>query len=118
MLKRSLRKIVDGVQGSYGATLIGVDGLPIAEYVSQSAIDMGILGAELTMVYKNAIRLTEELRYGPLKELSLVAEKAAVICQAVTDEYYLLLALSPSALLGKGRFQLRRAVADFRDQLQ
>jgi predicted regulator of Ras-like GTPase activity (Roadblock/LC7/MglB family) len=117
MLKQGLKRIVDKVQGSIGITLIGVDGMPIAEYKKGGSLHMGTVGAELTLVYKNAIKLTKELEFGSLQELTLVAEKTAVICRAVTDEYYLLLAISPQALMGKGRYQLKKAVAEFREQL-
>lgn len=117
MIKKALQKIMDNVDGALGVTLIGVDGLPIAEIKPESGVEISVLGAELTILYKNAARLTQDLDYGIFQEITIRSEKIAIICRAVTVEYFLLLAITPKALFGKGRYQLRKSVSVFLEQL-
>jgi predicted regulator of Ras-like GTPase activity (Roadblock/LC7/MglB family) len=118
MLNQGLEKILDNVEGALGAVLIGLDGLPIAEVTRKETLEISVLGAELTTLYKNALRAVTDLNFGNLQEVAVVTNSVAVISRAITNEYFLLLALSPEALIGKGRYQLRKSVDEFRKQLQ
>ncbi|MFC1853152.1 roadblock/LC7 domain-containing protein [candidate division CSSED10-310 bacterium] len=117
MLKEGLKKIIENVDGALGVLLLGVDGLPIVEIKKKQELDIGVLAAELTMLYKNAQRTIQNIEFGALQEVSVVAEKTVVICRAVTEEYYLMLAITPDALAGKGRYLLRKSVEDFKELL-
>lgn len=117
MLNKGLERIINSVDGAIGIVLLGLDGLPIAEVSKNDELDISVLGAELTTLYKNAIKLTEDMRFGSLEEVSVSAESAVVLCRAITEEYFLLLAMKPEAIFGKGRYQLRRSVDEFKKQL-
>jgi len=117
MLKKSLNAIIDNVEGSLGAVLLGLDGMPIVEVNRKEGLDISVLGAELTLLYKNSLRLTQEMKFGNVQEVILSTDAAVILCRAVTDEYFLLLAISPDSLFGKGRYQLRKSLETFRKQL-
>lgn len=116
-IDKGLRNIVENVEGALGITLIGLDGLPIAQYSVEGSPNISILGAELTMLYKNAMKASDGMEFGSLQEVSIVTDTVVVICRAVTEEYFLLLASTPEALFGKGRYKLKASVEKFKEIL-
>ncbi|MBN2382013.1 hypothetical protein JXQ70_03935 [bacterium] len=117
MLKKGLVSIIENVEGSLGAVLLGLDGLPIVEVNKKEGLDISILGAELTGLFKNSIKFCQDMKFGAMHEVIMVTDAAVILCRAITDEYFLLLAVSPDSLFGKGRYQLKKSVETFRKQL-
>jgi len=110
-----LKLIVDNVSGSLGASINGLDGLIIAEYkkIPNSELDFALLGAELTSLVKRAVKTTDDIHMGPLQEITLMDLKKTFIIKTINEEYYLLLALDSTGSIGKGRYELKKAVYFF-----
>ncbi|OGL42496.1 MAG: hypothetical protein A2161_05960 [Candidatus Schekmanbacteria bacterium RBG_13_48_7] len=107
-----LKMIVNNVPGSLGASINGLDGLIIAEYkkTPNSELDFTLIGAEMTSLLKRAVKTTDDIHMGPLQEITLMDRNKALIMKTINEEYYLLLALDSFGNIGKGRYELKKAV--------
>ena len=109
-----LKTICTSVEGAVAATLMGVDGLPV-ETVEQGGalnengdpVDVGSLLVEYSSVLGQVRRSAQVFAAGGLEEVSIRSERLTTIIRPVTDEYFLALALLPTANFGKGRYLLR-----------
>lgn len=110
-----LKIIVDNVPGSLGASINGLDGLIIAEYknVPSKELDFALLSAEMTTLLKRAVKTTDDIHMDPLQEITIMDQKKALIIKTINEEYYLLLALHSMGNIGKGRYELKKAVYYF-----
>ncbi|MBI2566552.1 MAG: roadblock/LC7 domain-containing protein [Candidatus Schekmanbacteria bacterium] len=116
--KSGLEQILERVAGSLGASLIGADGLSVTEVSRDAKLDLTSIAAEYSTILKNARRAVDAMSFGVLEEIAVVTESFALLLCAVTDEYYLVLAIGRAELnYGKGRYELRRAIAQFRKEL-
>ena len=107
-----LKLIVNNVPGGLGASINGLDGLIIAEYkkIPNNELDFTLLGAEITTLLKRAVKTTDDIHMGPLQEITLMDKNRAILIKTINEEYYLLLALDASGNIGKGRYELKKAV--------
>jgi len=110
-----LKLIVEEVPGSLGASINGLDGLIIAEYkkIPDSELDLTMLSAEMTTLLKRAVKTSDDIRMGPLQEITIMDQSKAIIMKTINEEYYLLLAIKASGNMGKGRYALKKAVYSF-----
>jgi predicted regulator of Ras-like GTPase activity (Roadblock/LC7/MglB family) len=106
MFKETLKEMVHGVEGGRAAVLMGYDGLAVDQY-SRDGFDIETLGAELTMVLKEARKAALALDVGQTREVSFRTESMTAVVRMLNDEYFLVLALSPNGNHGKGRYLMR-----------
>ncbi|MBI4817623.1 MAG: hypothetical protein HY791_15280 [Deltaproteobacteria bacterium] len=105
-----LQKIAEGVDGTLFATLMGYDGVAVAEFQAdtngEAQIDVPSLLVEYSAVLAQITRNASP-DAGKLEELSMKSERLTTIIRPVSQEYFLALALRPEANAGKGRYLLR-----------
>jgi predicted regulator of Ras-like GTPase activity (Roadblock/LC7/MglB family) len=104
-----LRELVEKVPGSQAGLLMGVDGIPVESYVPAPALDPQQAGAEYAQVLAAARRAAQQLESGEVEELTVTTERHTLLVRLVNPDYFVALALAPSALRGRGRFHLRLA---------
>lgn len=109
MFTEVLERLISGVDEAQGAAMIGVDGIPIAEFRLRPGIDLEKIAAEVTSLIKAAVATGRALDHGLPKELLLKCQEAQTLLRAVTPEYYLCLVLDPQALTGRARYELEKA---------
>ena len=117
MFKEQLRGLVESVEGSLGAVIMGTDGISVDLYAAEGAPDLELHGIEFSSVVKEMQRAASSLEMGPLGEAMLVTGEGAVLARQINADYFVLLALAAGGNLGKGRFKLRilvpRLAAEF-----
>ena len=116
MFRDVLGGIRDRVEGTLAVSLIGLDGIAV-ESLNPDRVPLDVLGAEFGGFIKS-IRVTNtELNTGEVLQFALVTEKYITFLSQVTDEYFILLVLSPDGNYGRARFELGKAKYLLRDEL-
>jgi predicted regulator of Ras-like GTPase activity (Roadblock/LC7/MglB family) len=116
MFREVLRGIAERVDGTLAVSLIGLDGIAI-DTVNNDHVPLDVLGAEFGGFIKSIRVSNTELNTGEVLQFSLVTEKYITFLSAVTDEYFVLLVMSPDGNYGRARFELAKAKHALRDEL-
>lgn len=114
MFKTALTAILERTENSLGALIMGTDGIAVEQVLSDEGRDLNldVAAAEFTTLVRNAQRTGSDIGHGRLRELVMAYDDVSIIARLINDEYFLLLALHPDAVLGRGRFELRKAELD------
>ena len=105
----SLRAIANRVPEAQYLLVMAIDGIPIEKLVLKSEPNMEAIAAEYTALLRASISAAGDTGLGELRELAIVSEGMVVLLTAITPEYFLFAALSPSVILGRARFAMRLA---------
>jgi predicted regulator of Ras-like GTPase activity (Roadblock/LC7/MglB family) len=100
-----------------GIAIVGMDGIIVEEKKRDPQMDLQMLGAEFSGLFKSAGKLSESVEFGEVSELMTSADRSIVILRRVTVEYFLILVMRPDGNLGKARFLLRRALPLLKTEL-
>jgi predicted regulator of Ras-like GTPase activity (Roadblock/LC7/MglB family) len=105
-----LKEMVDGVEGGYAGTLVGMDGVSVEQYISEGATcDVEAVGVEYGRIIDEINKVSEILNLGEVDDIAIASHGTKILLQLVTGEYFLALALSPGGNMGKARYFLRKA---------
>lgn len=109
MFRDSLQKMVDRLSGGVAGILIGFDGISVDSYTKpgEEVVDIQVVGMELAHVVSQMRKAAEQLDSGPLREITLKADKLVIFVQLVNDEYFVACAVKPEASFGKARYLMR-----------
>ena len=105
-----LKEVVNGTDGSLGALIVGLDGIPVEEYTIGSEMDIQSMTVEYSSLIKEIEKGSQTLQLGSTNEVTVLAEKAMVMLRRLNDEYFIVLFMRPDGNFGKGRFLLRMSV--------
>jgi predicted regulator of Ras-like GTPase activity (Roadblock/LC7/MglB family) len=117
-----LREVVENCGGGIGVALMGNDGIPIDQVLSNSDAartleeEFGAAGIEFGRILDEIRKASNALGGGELRETVVTLERFSLIFHGVDDEYFLVLALLPDGNLGKARYLLRRYLPAIRDE--
>lgn len=118
MFRELLTEIVSGTDGAIGAVLMGTDGLTVDQAVAQPAQgDVEALAMELSVVLREVRKAAQQIEAGIPEEVMIRGAALTALVRVLNDEYFVALALRPTASVGKARFLLRRAVPRLREHL-
>lgn len=114
-LERVQQRLGDGV---LAVSLVAEDGIPVESVSNDASLDLELIAAELMSQVRAVSQDHQELSVGRVRQFSLSTEKLVFLIGALTEEYYLLLVLAAgSSNFGRARFELRRAVLAFEEDL-
>ena len=113
----TLRRIAERVEGARAVSLVGVDGIAIDTYGSEDRSAIEALAAEMGAFVKSSRSREGDSADRVIGQLCLMREDTTAILSRVTEEYYLLLLLSPEGNLGRGRFELKKAALTLEKEL-
>jgi len=115
----TLRSIVESVEGSVGAVIMGYDGIAIDEHVREDCpFDVQILVVEYASVLKEIKKTVDVLKSGELEEVSIATGLCRVIVRAINDEFFIALVMSRDGNYGKGRYLVKREAPVLLEGLQ
>lgn len=118
MFRETLQKMVDRVDGGLAGVLMGFDGISVESYTRPSVeTDIQTVGMELSHVLSQVRRAAELLEVGGLDEVTLRAEKLAVVVRVLSPEYFVACAMRPEGNTGKARYLLRVAAPQIQAEL-
>ena len=109
MFSEFLESIVNKVEGTLGAALMGMDGISVEKYLPALSINIESLAAEYSAVLRASSSTTEDAGLGPLEELIVSSEQRIAAIRMITPEYFLLILLKRDGNLGRARFELKKA---------
>lgn len=109
--RATLQTIVEGVEGGFGAIIMGYDGIEIDAFVRQdSGFDVQLLAVEYATVLKEVKNTVDVLKSGELEEVTIATGRYRILVRAVNDEFFVVLMMSSDGNYGKGRYLLKREV--------
>lgn len=114
----SLEKIVDKIEGSAAAAILGVDGIMIERCVRDldPSLDIELVAIEFSNLLRRAIVTASDTELGDLTEMVVATDLLTFLLRPITSEYFLLLALNPGGNVGRARFELRKTQLDLKEE--
>ena len=109
--KEDLQQICGKVDGTFAASVMGFDGIPIETVEAQAAggIEMQNLLVEYSGIISQVRQAAETLQMGKASEVSIRTEKLVALARPLTPDYFVVLAMSPEGNVGRARYELRVA---------
>lgn len=115
MFREVLTEVVAGVDGALGAVVMGTDGILLDQVAGDPAGgDIEALAMELSVVLREVRKAAQQIDAGATEEVMVRGASLTTLIRVLNDEYFVALALPPTASIGKGRFLLRRAAPRLR----
>jgi predicted regulator of Ras-like GTPase activity (Roadblock/LC7/MglB family) len=121
--RKVLRTIVEECGGGLGAVLMGADGIPIDEYVTDRvpegplAEDIGNAGVEFSRILDEIRKAADALGGGAVSETVVSLARMNLVFRPVDGETFLALVMAPDGNLGKARYLIRRHLLAIRQEL-
>jgi predicted regulator of Ras-like GTPase activity (Roadblock/LC7/MglB family) len=118
-----LRSIVEECGGGLGAVLMGADGIPIEEYVTEGIPegplqeDIGNAGVEFSRILEEIRKAADALGGGAVTETIVSLARMNLVFRPVDSETFLALVLATDGNLGKARYLIRRHLLAIRQEL-
>ena len=109
--KEDLEQICGKVDGSFAASVMGFDGIPIEthEVNPPKDIELATLLVEYSGIISQVRQAAETLQMGKASEVSIRTERMVAVARPLTSDYFVMLALSPEGNVGRARYELRVA---------
>jgi predicted regulator of Ras-like GTPase activity (Roadblock/LC7/MglB family) len=105
-----LKEVVDNTEGALGALIVGLDGIPVEQYSTNSEMDIQSMTVEYSSLLKEIEKGSQSAHLGSTKEVTVVTDNAMIMLRRLTEEYFFVLIIRPEGNFGKGRFLLRMSV--------
>ena len=107
--QKHLQDVCQAVDGALACSLMGLDGIEVETHRAGAGpgVDLERLLVEYASVVQSARQAAEALSAGGVDEVSIHAGRLVTVARLVSPEYFLLVALTPEANLGKARYLLR-----------
>lgn len=119
MFTEILRNLTSETPGAIGAVLMGYDGIAISyHFLPGDDLDVQMIAIEYGNVLKEIRNAAEVLAIGEMEEVNIQTRRYRFVIRAVTDEYFVALALVRDGNFGKGRYVLRRDNERLREALK
>lgn len=121
MFRPILDEVLNKVDGALSVTLMGTDGIPIAEVRAKagasSEFNLDLIAAEYAALQKRIAKTNHGLELADVQELQIVTESLVVVLSMVGPEYFLLLLMKAATSLGRARYELQRARLQLESEL-
>jgi predicted regulator of Ras-like GTPase activity (Roadblock/LC7/MglB family) len=111
MFKESLEIILANTEGSLGVLLMGMDGIAVEKALKAEGreANLDVIAAELSSLVRSAQRIGRNIGIGETQEMAFSFDEVKLLARMVSHEYFIVLALSQSGNVGRGRYELRKA---------
>jgi predicted regulator of Ras-like GTPase activity (Roadblock/LC7/MglB family) len=115
-----LEELVERVPGARAAVLADGEGEAVSAYTSGEGTDYDIkfIGAHHGILLDRARKILDQLQFGQAQELSFVQDQFHVLTAPVNRDYYVVLTVSSETALGRARFELRKALAQLKKEIE
>jgi len=114
----SLESIINKIEGSAAAAILGVDGIMIERCVHDldPALDIELVAIEFSNLLRRGMVTASDTELGDLTEMVVSTDRLTFLLRPITSEYFLLLALNPGGNVGRARFELRKTQLDLKEE--
>ena len=109
--KEDLEQICGRVGGSFAASVMGFDGIPIETHEAKApdGVELQNLLVEYSGILLQVRQAAEALQMGKASEVSISTERLVAVARPLTPDYFVVLALAPEGNVGRARYELRVA---------
>lgn len=104
-----LKELVDGVDGALAATIMGMDGIAVEQYIKAGGCDVETVGVEYGKVIEEIKNASSLLNLGTVEEVMVATASSDLLLRMSTPEYYIAFVLGHNSNIGKARYLVRRA---------
>lgn len=108
--KTLLNSLVERVPGAQGAIIADWEGESVDQVGIMDDYDLKVIGAHKGVILHNMREVVDRLGDGDLKEIVITTKNAQTLVLPVTKEYYLVLTLDRSDMLGRALLEARRCI--------
>ena len=117
MFEKRLQHLLQQINGALAVSLVDQDGIPVESAGGSDGLDLEALAAELLAQTRSIADDHRELDVGEVCQFSVTTDRYTILVSALDKGYYLLLVLGDKGIYGKARFELRRALLEFEQDL-
>ena len=107
--KSVLEDIAERQEGILAAVVIADDGIIVERQVVEEGYDVELASVEYVGSCRDIRKAMESIESGALQEVTVVAEKTAMVMRSISPGYFLLVIQRPESSLGKCRYLLKKA---------
>lgn len=104
-----LKELVEGVEGAYAATIMGMDGIAVEQYIKEGGYDVETVGVEYGKVIEEIKNASTLLNLGTVEEVMVATATSDILLRMATPEYYIAFVLAHNSNIGKARYLARKA---------
>lgn len=104
-----LKELVEGVDGGVAATLMGMDGIAVEQYIKGRGCDVETVGVEYGKVIEEVKNASRLLNLGTVEEVMVATASSDLLLRMSTPEYYIAFVLGHNSNIGKARYLVRLA---------
>ena len=117
MLEAVMDEIASRTPGFQGASVMGTDGIPLAQRIVDEGPDLELFAAEASALLKTLSGLGSQEECGTLRGFSSAGDRWNLLLERITSDYFLLLIVTSEASVGHCRYRLRCAALDLESEL-
>jgi predicted regulator of Ras-like GTPase activity (Roadblock/LC7/MglB family) len=107
--REELEKICARVDGALGVVIIAEDGIAVERHLVDPGLDLELASVEFAGAAREMRRASLAVEAGELDEMLVSSRGRLAALRCIVPGYYLLLFMAPTALVGRARYELRRA---------
>ena len=112
--KGILEKAVNNVLGATAASIVGIDGIPLADYSKDESYDQAVFDAEIATLLSAGEKAIKGTHTGDLREIILTTENTTIIAHAIGKNYFVMIVLiGESQNVGIARLSVRQLAQEF-----
>ncbi|MGD9019422.1 MAG: roadblock/LC7 domain-containing protein [Desulfuromonadales bacterium] len=108
--KTLLNALVENVPGAQGAIIADWEGESVEQVGIMDDYDLKVIGAHKGVILHNMREVVDRLGDGDLREIVITTRQLQTLILPVTAEYYLVLAIDRSDMLGRALLEARRCI--------
>lgn len=108
--KTLLNSLVERVPGAQGAIIADWEGESVEQVGIMDDYDLKVIGAHKGVILHNMREVVDRLGNDELKEIVVTTKEAQTLILPVTKDYYLVLTLDRSDMLGRALLEARRCI--------
>ncbi|MBA7596336.1 roadblock/LC7 domain-containing protein [candidate division WOR-3 bacterium] len=116
--KGILEKTVGSILGAFAASIVGMDGIPLADFSKEETFDQNVFDAEIATILSTGEKAIKDTQAGELKEIILTTDNTTIIAHTIGRNYFVMIVLSgESQNIGIARLSARKLAQEFEKTL-
>lgn len=112
-----LNSLIERVPGAQGAIIADWEGEAVDHAGDMDDYDLKVIGAHKGVILHNMREVVGRLGDDVLKEIVVTTKEAQTLILPVTNDYYLVLTLDRSDMLGRALLEARRCIQALHDEI-
>ncbi|OQX53232.1 MAG: hypothetical protein B5M53_07190 [Candidatus Cloacimonas sp. 4484_209] len=116
--KAVLEKAVGTVLGAFAASIVGMDGIALADFSKDETHDQSMFDAEVASILSTGAKAIKDTQSGELKEMILSTDNHTIIAHTIGTDYFVMIVLrGESQNIGIARVSVRKLAEEFSKSL-